>query len=561
MKSKEDYSPPHGDPIFTNGQWVISGSSIAVNIRLNTPLKASVFKFSELAWKDEASLAGPLGFIFPADAILAQFAIQAPTEGQLYSDFHHESVRSIVITEPPIEDSGVLAPTGEPIYRDPVTEDDNEEEESRWIRLQSPALSKEILFPSGVVIHWLDQTRAPKDRILFVCYQDFLAWWRNHSNLLDKERSKKRDPGRATDYSVITAEEAGAVAKFYADAPTKTNMWWDEAGLKWIHRDERRRHGVIFKASASTSEAALSELDETLKKLGKDAMGTFFYALAKLVNSKGVTEFLGFTEMAELHGKKRKMGEAEGDDFARRMEDQLRLSNSLELWASGSWREWTDSKGKKITVRCEGPLIRFHAPYYRHGQPPLPGQWKRPEGWLVYATPWIEMFRDDPTLLPYIGRLKSISQIQTGKVSGDWAQSMAYCIAINGRSNAQKGGRLVKISRKVLLTKYQTKPENAPDVILSGSNPNRAREYFADAMEILKGDQGKGISQVISDYKDPDDPQARGRKGWGKAWLNDSIEITLSDEFGAGPELIQQKAMEVKAKKARKGPKGSQMQS
>ena len=379
--------------------------------------------------------------------------------------------------------------------------------------------------------------------------------------LQGKTRTRKRDPGKAADYPLPTSLEAVAFAAFMADAPTKSNMQFDEAGLYYKHQRQNSQYGVIVRSSEASPESALDELDGSLQNLGKDAIMNFSHCLTKLVDEEGGHVDIGYGELAELHGRKRKMSEAEGDEFARRMEYQLKLFESFEPWAVKGWRYWNDSDGKRIKVQQTGALIKFYAPFYRHNQPPLPGQWKRPEGWTLLSTPWIEMFRKDPTLLPYIGRLKSISQIPTGKMAGDWAQSMALYIAIQGRRNAKNSGRVVKIKRVDLLTQYQPKPENAPEAILERDNPNRARKCFAEAMELLKGDQGKKVNQVISDFKDPDDPKTRGRQGWSKDWLNDVIEITLSDDFGAWPEQRRQKELTKKdPKKARKSPNRNQEQ-
>ena len=562
MSSMDDSSQPSNDPIWTGSQWVMPGTATELNIRLNLPPTASRLNTDNWAWEDDSSQIRPEGFIMPAGAILNWFQLQAPAEGQRLSEFVSQSLRSIVVIDPPVDSFDVVAPTGEPICR-PAT-DENNDVSGEVIRAQGVPDSPKVdlLFPSEVVIKMLETTGAPSGSLLYFTYGDFLQWWRDHAPQ-KKRLTRKRDPGIAADVSIITNQEVDTHIRFFADAPSKKNVTYNEPGGYLSHQRKNSQYGLIVRPSIAYPESALDELNGKLECLGKDTIMSFCYCLCRLVEEVHRSSYVdvGFNELAHLQGRKRKMGQSEGDEFAQRMESQLKTFESLELWAVKGWRTWTDSNRKPITVRQDGPLIKFYAPFYKHDQPPLPGQWKRPAGWTLLATPWIEMFRNDFTLNPYIGRLKSISQIPTGKISGDWAQSMALYIAIHGRRNAKTGGRVVSISRRDLLTQFPPQPENDPGEIFKGTNPSRnpsrARQAFCDAMEILK----KGVgdeSPIISDYKDPDDPQARGRQGWGKDWLNDVIEITLSDAFGAGMEQIQQKSMEEKEKKKAKKPaKGS----
>jgi hypothetical protein len=557
MSSMDDSQESQTDAIFSGGLWMMPGSEASVTIRLNLPPQASQLNADGWTWTDEASLASPQGLVMPAGSLLVQFQLQAPVEGQRLSEFFSQSQRSIVVTDPPVDSFDVLSPTGEPICR-PAT-DENNDVSGEVIRAQGVADSPKVdlLFPSEVVIEMLETTGAPSGSVLYFTYGDFLQWWRDHAPQ-KKRLTKKRDPGIAADFPLVTNQEVDTHIRFFADAPSKSNVTFNEAGGFLSHQRKKSQYGLIVRSSIADPESALDELNEKLECLGKDAIMSFCYCLCRLVEEVHRSTYVdvGFNELAHLQGRKRKMGQSEGDEFAQRMESQLKTFESLELWAIKGHRTWTDQNRKTITVRQDGPLIKFYAPFYKHDQPPLTGQWKRPAGWTLLATPWVEMFHNNFTLSPYIGRLKSISQIPTGKISGDWAQSMALYIAIHGRRNAKTGAREVSIRRRDLLTQFRPKPENDPDEIFKGTNPSRARRAFCDAMKILKEGVGDE-SPIISDYKDPDDSQARGRQGWGKDWLDDLIEITLSDAFGAGMEQIQQKSMEEKEKKAKKPAKSS----
>ena len=202
MNPVDDSSQYSNDPIWTGSQWVMPGTATELNIRLNLPPTASRLNTDNWAWEDDSSLIRPEGFIMPAGAILNWFHLQAPIEGQRLSEFVSQSLRSIVVSDPPVDSFDVLSPTGEPICR-PAT-DENNDVSGEVIRAQGvpDAPKVDLLFPSEVVIRMLEMTGAPPESILYFTYGDFLQWWRDHSSLLDKARPKKRLPSTASTFRI-----------------------------------------------------------------------------------------------------------------------------------------------------------------------------------------------------------------------------------------------------------------------------------------------------------------------------------------------------------------------
>ena len=153
---------------------------------------------------------------------------------------------------------------------------------------------------------------------------------------------------------------------------------------------------------------------------------------------------------------------------------------------------------------------------------------------VTYAAgPWIEQWRGDHRILTYFGDVRHLASIPAGKPSGAWAQAIG--LALNQQWRERSSYAQVKhvgedkaltvdfgtFTRRDLLDLFP--PEPGLDDVLSGEHPQRAREYWQDAIGILKRDV------IISYYKEHDTVPG-SRKGWQRAWLNQPLDIRPSEE-------------------------------
>jgi hypothetical protein len=101
--------------------------------------------------------------------------------------------------------------------------------------------------------------------------------------------------------------------------------------------------------------------------------------------------------------------------------------------------------------------------------------------------------------------------------------------------------RMGTFTRRELLDTFP--PQPTADEVLRGPNPQRAREYWRDAIALLTQ------QKVVNFYKEVGRPP-EGRKGWQDAWLDQELDIRPTEEERTAVAEIAQRARPFRRAKA-----------
>ncbi len=156
-------------------------------------------------------------------------------------------------------------------------------------------------------------------------------------------------------------------------------------------------------------------------------------------------------------------------------------------------------------------------------EPPIEVSW--------VAGPWLDKFRGNDQVLQYFGDIRKIASIPAGKAAGAWAQSIGLTLNQLWRQRATRTetesvgevkhltARFKPFTRLELLDMFRADPW--VEDLLNSDKPHRAREYWDEAIRILKRD-----AQMISYYKELGaNPAEQRRKGWQEGWLHQELDI------------------------------------
>ena len=367
--------------------------------------------------------------------------------------------------------------------------------------------------------------------------------------------SKKRLPSTASSHGMPAWSPMGAWGHFVSDARTGDHVTYNLPAKRIEHRRPKNEHGFIIEPSDIESddpEAIQAHLEGLLSKLSRDALFPVAYVTMDLASSKDGVITIGLNTFADLFGRKGKMSAIESDQFAQVLHQTFEIFSSSRPWGEIPWK---DEDGILRNVYHQSPIFTYLGPIY--DQKPLPGMMTRPIGFSFGSTHWTVEARKDPRLLSVVGNIKALAQIPTNQPSGDWARSMGLAIAFQARINAQNRGRVVRISRRVMLTKFPLIHEkHDPVEILKGINPGYARTYWKQAIDRLK--ECGMVKSVVA-------PEADQRQAWKDNWMNEMIEVEMSEEWGSPLDHIQSRDIDRRklkeAKKPKKkGSKGTQKQ-
>jgi hypothetical protein len=135
-------------------------------------------------------------------------------------------------------------------------------------------------------------------------------------------------------------------------------------------------------------------------------------------------------------------------------------------------------------------------------------------------------YRDNRRVLTYFGNVRALAAIPAGKPSGAWAQAIGLALNQHWREHAARAdtdgmsAELPPITRQALLDTFPPSPTVYE--VLRGPNPKRARDYFAQAIDLLTK------HGVIGQFSEPD-PIA-DRKGWANRWLAELVDARPSTD-------------------------------
>ena len=335
------------------------------------------------------------------------------------------------------------------------------------------------------------------------------------------------------DARIIASPEAFAITALMCDYPDKRNMRPDINAMLVEHK----RANSVARTYLDLAEVIPIDVDATEQgtvarlmqgvsqyRASRDEALAVLYVIARLLGSPDGKADVGFTELLDVEGSTR-LGR---EDRAARALDLHNAFLAANAWKINVRRPWK-SGGKAIMIEHDAPMFHYEGPAYREGQKPLPGMgWSTPQGFVFRDSTVSAQLRSEPKQASPFGPLLHIARIPRGQAWGDWAVSIGMALGIFvGRVNAQNVGATVRHSRRLLLNTFP--PHHNVEAILSSSNPQRAREYWAKAMNTLI-EQG-----VVGSYEEP--PRRSG-KGWKETWLDEMVVVRLSGEWERVAERV-----------------------
>jgi hypothetical protein len=127
-------------------------------------------------------------------------------------------------------------------------------------------------------------------------------------------------------------------------------------------------------------------------------------------------------------------------------------------------------------------------------------------------------YRGNHRVLTYFGNVRALAAIPAGKPSGAWAQAIGLALNQHWREHASYvdagGAGLPPLARRALLDTFPPSP--TVHEVLAGPHPKRAREYFAQAIALLR-EHG-----VLGHCAEP--APIADRKGWTDRWLAQLVD-------------------------------------
>lgn len=258
----------------------------------------------------------------------------------------------------------------------------------------------------------------------------------------------------------------------------------------------------------------LDAFKRTFNGLSKKDIPIINYALDQIVKREDGVVRIGFLELLKLT-EQQHLGPKEREQFARQVDRALTFIGHLYIDRIAKY------KGAKIEESA--PLFVYQGVYYKDGQRPLAGMYSQPLGFTILDSTFTKDAREDPTILSMVGKLKVLASMSTGKVVGDWAQSIALAAEYLVRANASHTGSTRTISRRELLTRFPSENNPIEKILYHKKNSGLAKQYFTDAIAELERLKVCRIQEPNTEWP---------RVGWQKAWLDESVTVTLLDQGG-----------------------------
>ena len=267
--------------------------------------------------------------------------------------------------------------------------------------------------------------------------------------------------------------------------------------------------------------ATVDDLQNKLLTIGTSASFTFAVAISLAVEHEFVDlELDDFIKLLGLDPR----------SVEQRNEQRRLLWESLKLFAQTSavgelHGTYRDTNGNPIKRIEESPIIAITGKQY-----PAEMRLDRSETPIAVSfVPgnFLRRNRSNRKLLASLGDLRVLAAIPSGKAAGRWARTIGLALLQYWREGAA-GAEIKRVGedshptfRPELITRRRLfermRPDPDPFELLKSSNPARAREYWDDAIELLR--QQKSV-QLVAKAK-PNRP----RKGWQDAWLDEALDL------------------------------------
>ena len=300
-----------------------------------------------------------------------------------------------------------------------------------------------------------------------------------------------------------------------------------EQGYENWEEEERRRVDAML---ASIRSAKLTPSDAVV----------MLYVIDKLIRSGEPSIYVSLHELLDLEGIGNRRTRAFNQEQADRYHRIFTLIHQTRFFYRGEPR-WV-GKGENRRKQVDA----YESPAFVYGgrkatmQSRLPGLGAA-DNWEIHRfkyhllpSQYIQSMQRDSSLSSWLGDLKAIARIPSGKARGNWAKAIATYLIPHARRNAKHDRNKIPIKRKTLFESVVMDP--TPEKVLESDKPARAIQYFTEAMEELKS------IGIISDWSDPT-PAKGPPRGWRDDWLDQTIEITMGKAYKEQLALIADKCL------------------
>lgn len=289
--------------------------------------------------------------------------------------------------------------------------------------------------------------------------------------------------------------------------------------------EERRRVDAML---ASIRNARLTPSDAVV----------MLYVIDQLIHSSDPSIYITLHELLDLEGIDNRRARAFNQEQADRYHRIFTLINQTKFFYRGEPR-WV-GKGEKKRKQVDA----YESPAFVYGgrkatmQSRLPGLGAA-DNWEIHRfkyhllpSQYIQSMQRDSSLSSWLGDLKAIARIPSGKARGNWAKAIATYLIPHARRNAKHDRNKIPIKRKTLFESVVMDP--TPEKVLESDKPARAIQYFTEAMKELKS------IGIISEWSDPT-PAKNPPRGWLDGWMDQTIEIAMGKTYKEQMALIADK--------------------
>jgi hypothetical protein len=209
-----------------------------------------------------------------------------------------------------------------------------------------------------------------------------------------------------------------------------------------------------------------------------------------------------------------------------------------------------------LDLSISSELIRITEKIFAEQQLELDGS-SPPIIVTVSASAWLERLRENGQILQAFGNVRKLAGLPTGQPRGAWALSIGLTLNQLWRERCAQTevhrvgesdtltAKFRPFTRRELLKMFQVEPNF--ETILQSDKPHRAKDYWKDAISLLKK------HGVIGFYKELETmPQAR--RGWQDFWLDGQrIDIRPKHEETAVVADISRAGAQARKRLKRKG--------
>lgn len=263
-------------------------------------------------------------------------------------------------------------------------------------------------------------------------------------------------------------------------------------------------------------------LRDELQRLGAEAVLLYQICLNTVLSNR--LAVLEIDELIKVLGKSPR-STAEREQMRQEIFRLLCIFDNISLHGKRVGKYKDPMTGETIDLSVNSKLLNLSETYYKPAEQGSLYRTEAPIRVTLQGGPFIEKFRDNEKVLQYFGNVRKLTELPIGKPSGQWALSIGLALQQLWREQARHASvervgedKHETVAFKYPFTRFQIldlyRPETWVEDVLSSTNPQRAQDYWKEAVRLLKG---RG---VIGHYREIG-VQRTARKGWQNFWLHE----------------------------------------